>query len=249
MDIGKSRLKSAEKIGDEVVDGCGIKEISMFKIINLITSVSMFYIAGCAFAPDRTFLEEMDHQDEAFFVAGEDFKTVPGDEGRVGRTRKEIWSRTPKTRRQIERFREKEWLKSELDDLEQKQNEQQWRQYSRVKDQLGGLSEQIYFLKIPTVKERQMYLSSRSLGRTPSSSGVSRRSAYSQYTSGETVEAIRNRDILLGMSKNDVIKAWGRPDRIDVAGDPSYENERWAYLVRGERRVVYFESGRVEGWQ
>ena len=41
---------------------------------------------------------------------------------------------------------------------------------------------------------------------------------------------------------------WGRPDRMDVAGDPKFQNERWAYQRDGVTNYIYFENGRVEGW-
>jgi hypothetical protein len=201
--------------------------------------VSLTMLGSCAFAPDRSFLEEMDRPDDAFFVAGEDFDSVPGDSARVGRSRSEVWERTPKDKRQIASLQEKQYLSEELSDLESRQSSAKWNQYQRVKKRLGSTSEQIYFLKIPSLQERAAYLNSR---------GINKRGPM-RYTSTETVEAIRNRDILLGMSKADVIKAWGRPDRIDVAGNPAYENERWAYSQRGERRVIFFESGKVEGWR
>ena len=55
-------------------------------------------------------------------------------------------------------------------------------------------------------------------------------------------------DVTLGMRKDDVMRNWGRPDRMDVAGDPRLENERWAYRREGYTSYIYFESGRVEGW-
>ena len=47
--------------------------------------IFLFSIAlvGCAnFAyPDRTFIEQMDHETDGFFVPGQDFAVVPGDNG------------------------------------------------------------------------------------------------------------------------------------------------------------------------
>jgi hypothetical protein len=45
------------------------------------------------------------------------------------------------------------------------------------------------------------------------------------------------------------MNTFGRPTRVEVAGNPSYENERWLYSVNGATKYIYFESGRVEGWE
>lgn len=54
--------------------------------------------------------------------------------------------------------------------------------------------------------------------------------------------------IVAGMSKRDVIRAWGYPKRRDIAGYERYENERWLYSTGGRIKLVYFESGVVQGW-
>jgi uncharacterized protein YceK len=65
--------------------------------------------------------------------------------------------------------------------------------------------------------------------------------------------------IRIGMAKPDVISAWGRPTDIETAGDARLGHERWVYfrglssrwgLSSGQsQRVVYFEGGRVAGWE
>ncbi len=64
-------------------------------------------------------------------------------------------------------------------------------------------------------------------------------------------------DIVLGMNMHDVISAWGEPGEVQNAGNTtSTGNQRWVYpigqasrLYSGENRVVYFENGRVVGWE
>jgi outer membrane protein assembly factor BamE (lipoprotein component of BamABCDE complex) len=51
------------------------------------------------------------------------------------------------------------------------------------------------------------------------------------------------------MSKSDVMNHLGHPTRVEVAGNPSYENERWLYTRNGASNYVYFEAGHVEGWE
>lgn len=69
--------------------------------------------------------------------------------------------------------------------------------------------------------------------------------------------AIAHRDLVLGMSMAEVQHAWGQPLEIESAGHSRYGNERWIYRtglsskygLGGKTRAVYFESGRVVGWQ
>jgi outer membrane protein assembly factor BamE (lipoprotein component of BamABCDE complex) len=56
-------------------------------------------------------------------------------------------------------------------------------------------------------------------------------------------------ELFVGMKKDDVVRNWGRPARIEVAGDPSYQNERWAFYFNGKTKNVYFENGKVQGWE
>lgn len=53
----------------------------------------------------------------------------------------------------------------------------------------------------------------------------------------------------MGMSKNEVLDQLGRPSKVEVAGNPANENERWGYLANGAMKYIYFESGYVEGWE
>ena len=62
--------------------------------------------------------------------------------------------------------------------------------------------------------------------------------------------------LMLGMSMNEVIDTWGRPHDIEVAGQSHLQNERWRYSTTAIRdwklrpeRIVYFERGRVVGWE
>jgi hypothetical protein len=63
------------------------------------------------------------------------------------------------------------------------------------------------------------------------------------------------RDITLGMTHEDVMNIWGEPRSIDRAGHDSSGNQRWVYYEGlsspwslSTMRVVYFEEGRVVGW-
>jgi hypothetical protein len=68
---------------------------------------------------------------------------------------------------------------------------------------------------------------------------------------------IEKNDVSVGMSQKAVTESWGDPDLVEVAGDPIYGNERWRYSryissndgYNKQVRVIYFESGRVVGWE
>jgi hypothetical protein len=69
-------------------------------------------------------------------------------------------------------------------------------------------------------------------------------------------DARERHDLILGMDRDDVLSIWGDPREVQVAGDARLGNERWIYPMGlsspwslGQSRVVYFESGRVVGWE
>ncbi len=64
-------------------------------------------------------------------------------------------------------------------------------------------------------------------------------------------------DIAIGMPMDYVIKSWGEPQSREVSGQPLFKNEKWRYFkqistregYKNEKRFVYFEGGRVVGWE
>lgn len=63
--------------------------------------------------------------------------------------------------------------------------------------------------------------------------------------------AISARDIVLGMTRQEVEASWGTPNLREVAGNGSSGHERWTYGGRfslSGSRTVIFENGRVAGW-
>lgn len=72
--------------------------------------------------------------------------------------------------------------------------------------------------------------------------------------SGDEREARRqavSRDVVIGMTRSDVMSSWGEPVQREVAGNGSTGHERWTYgsrySLQGARTVI-FENGRVAGW-
>jgi hypothetical protein len=59
------------------------------------------------------------------------------------------------------------------------------------------------------------------------------------------------------MPQDYVRRSWGEPVNVEISGNPIYKNERWKYQrqvstaqgFRKETRFVYFEGGRVVGWE
>jgi hypothetical protein len=58
-------------------------------------------------------------------------------------------------------------------------------------------------------------------------------------------EAILNKKVTLGMSTDDVIASWGKPDHVNTTVTASGKHEQWVY---GDQ-YLYFEDGRITSWQ
>lgn len=118
-------------------------------------------------------------------------------------------------------------------------------QYSRILPYLKNEDERIYFLSMPGYEARQQWLKDEN---------INSRTLRAQEDYKDLVEA---QDIGLGMTQNFVRKSWGEPDQIEVSGNPQFRNERWKYNkyvstpdgYKAERKLVYFEGGRVVGWE
>ncbi len=120
------------------------------------------------------------------------------------------------------------------------------KQYYDVRGGLKNDRERAYFLSLPTFEARDRWAQQRGLG-----------TSHDDTFPEEILSTIENNDIALGMSQKAVMQSWGDPDAVETAGNPLYGYERWKYnrYVSGdegyqkELRVVYFEGGRVVGWE
>jgi hypothetical protein len=118
-------------------------------------------------------------------------------------------------------------------------------QYYQIRSQLRNDRERLYFLSLPTYEARERWAAGRGLGQKD------------EMYSDEVAKTIESNDIALGMSQKAVMESWGDPDAVEVAGSAIYGYERWKYnrYISGnegyqkEMRVVYFEGGRVVGWE
>lgn len=119
------------------------------------------------------------------------------------------------------------------------------KQYYNVRSALRSDRERAYFLSLPTYEARDRWAQTRGLGN------------QEETYSDDVAKTIESNDIALGMSQKAVMQSWGDPDAVETAGNPIYGYERWKYnrYVTGnegyqkEMRVVYFEGGRVVGWE
>jgi hypothetical protein len=191
---------------------------------------------SCAMMNNRTYLSEMEYEDDgSYFTPKEDFPVVDGDTGKVFRSRRDIASRTPAQGSERWELEQRYQLKDELKDLKSELSEPARAHYDDVKDKLPTISEKIYFLRLQTKPERDEYIASK--GYAP---------VYS--SARDSILAIHQEDVLVGMSKDEVISSLGHPSNVEVAGNPRNENERWYFNRDGQRKFIFFEAGRVQGW-
>lgn len=195
--------------------------------------------ASCSqFLTHRDYLSEMEHDDSSFFQPREDFQVVAGDEGKVWESDSERRQRTPASEWDRQEDLSRRSLRQELRQLEGKLSDNSLEFYEKYKHRLNTTSERIYFLKL-SHSEKRDYLASRGIL-------VEQKTARNPR---EHKHSSRQNQSITGMTKSDVMSYWGQPNRIEVAGNPSFENERWLYTVNGATKYIYFESGRVQGWE
>lgn len=182
----------------------------------------------------RNFMAAMEQDDTSFFNPEKDFPVVAGDKA---------WSDTPSrgpaSEEDLMNDRASRALRAELRSLESAETDESASLYSEYKDKMRSTSEKIYFLKLP-LHERKEYLMTRGFIKEPEKQ---------MFAPHERVFAIRKNDILMGMTKMDVMESLGKPLRVEVAGNPRNENERWLYRMNGGTKFIYFESGKVGGWE
>lgn len=116
--------------------------------------------------------------------------------------------------------------------------------YSKVLPLFANDQEKIDYLSIPSIEGRASWVNRNKLWNR-------------DKTNADFMTLTEQQDITLGMSQELVRKSWGEPSQVEHSGNPVYKNERWKYIrelptmsgYKRERRYVYFESGRVVGWE
>lgn len=118
-------------------------------------------------------------------------------------------------------------------------------QYSKALPYMKAEDERIKFLELGGFEERQEWLRSQDFPSRPTE------------TQAEMKDLVDTQDIALGMPQTLVKRSWGEPESIEVSGNPQFRNERWRYNTyvstpdgyRTEKKIVYFEAGKVTGWE
>lgn len=118
-------------------------------------------------------------------------------------------------------------------------------QYYSLKPYFTNDQERIEFLSLPSRAARERWSQSRGIATVESNFDPN------------TASLIEKNDIAKGMSMTAVTQSWGEPDLREAAGNPIYGHQAWHYRkmvgtgdgYKEEKRVIYFEAGRVSGWQ
>lgn len=205
-------------------------------------------LVGCALFEHRDYFDQMsdfNFSDESLFRANDDFMVISGDTGRYHRNEAEILKRTPASGEDAYDSKFQMSLQRELTFLESKLTDDEYYEFDRVRDDIGSLSEQIYFLRL-SQSQKNDYLVLKGIKERKRNITRNKNSSRSILQGNETVAA--SNDVTLGMTMEKVLSNWGTPERRDIAGNPKYRNERWAFRKNGKVRYVYFEDGQVNGW-
>ena len=176
-----------------------------------------------------------------FFVPEKHFSMVSGDRGKAYRNHTDIKNRIPLSRRQRKKKNYQQSLRAELHKKEKALAPKEYEEYMDSISYLGHISEKIYYLNLPSF-ERKKYVEGKKL----------REQRIKEKNRGIPLLKMKEfgrGEIHPGMNKKMVLEKWGRPMRVDVAGDPVKQNERWSFYHGGQLRHIYFEGGVVQGWR
>jgi hypothetical protein len=116
--------------------------------------------------------------------------------------------------------------------------------YSRVLPWFESDDERLEYLLLIDLERKEAWTQNKSIWNRSGS------------PTEQSLTLIKNQDIAMGMPREYVKRSWGEPQNVDVSGDPLFLNERWKYMkqvsstqgYRQEKKVVYFEGGKVVGW-
>lgn len=209
-----------------------LKQISQLLMIGMLAS------SCSSFLPDRSFIEEMNRESDPYLQAGRDFPVVSGDTGEAYRSREEVNKRTPSSERSRKQNLESESIKQELQQKEADIPDELLEQYSKDKKYLPTDSDKLYYLSLAK-SERGNYIKIKS---EDMADDLGKNQDFIQKHS------IHAAEVYLGMPKSEVLQAWGKPNKVEVAGNPKHQNERWSFVEDGGVKQIYFESGKVQGW-
>jgi len=197
--------------------------------------------------PHRSYESAMFKQSDSFWDPGDDFPVVSGDRGRTFVNYNELVNSTPASEQEKELWNEEFFLEKERQALVNSLPTEEQEHYNHFAPRLTS-SQQIYFLRLTDLAERDQYL--RDIGVRDE---MSLRGALPQgrtiASQTSPIRTVNSEGLRRGISKGDVLRLWGDPELVEVAGDPSNENERWTYEQNFRKYQIYFEEGKVDAWQ
>jgi hypothetical protein len=123
-------------------------------------------------------------------------------------------------------------------------NRREMEQYYKYGSWLKDDEERVRFLELDSYESRQAFVRANKIGARPDNPPA------------EMQALIESEDVALGMHEDWVRKSWGDPKSVEVSGHPAFKNEKWKYSryvaspdgYRMQNRTLYFEGGRVVGW-
>lgn len=208
---------------------------------NTLPLILFLTLTGCAgLFTQRSFVDEMERESDGLFIPGKDFNVTSGDTGEAYRSREEIQKRTPASLKQQESRLEVNSLGKELSNKEMALSPMEYEEYMQNQDAFENISEKVYYLDL-SMNERRSYIQDKKANSLPPDEKFTQNFGFRNA-------APYGKEIEVGMDKDQVIEKMGRPYRVDVAGDLKYQNERWTFYDNGRLKSVYFESGKVNGW-
>jgi len=225
----------------------GIKVKILCRLLPIIAMLAL--CTSCAeFLQNRTFVDQMDRESDGLFVPGEDFPVLAGDTGHAYRSRDQVMGRTPASAGSYQDSLRNRSLFQELRKKESLLTAWEQQEYQEASSYLDTVSERIYYLGL-SPEERTEYIGGAVQKR------YQRKKEFDDYRTKRRATLsyhdtlnVKDREIYQGMSKDSVIDLWGRPSSVEVAGSPGSGNERWSFYNKGQRNVIYFEGGKVNGW-
>jgi hypothetical protein len=205
---------------------------------NLSIILPLLVLTSCG-SLERSFVDQMDRESDGLIVPGKDFPVMAGDSGEAYRSKEEIQQRTPASARSQSRSKNIASIRQELAGKEEAlHTEEEVDQYRRDQRFLPTDSDKLYYLSLQG-EERTRYINTKKEDIQEDKNGK-------QDLVGK--HSVHGSALYLGMEKEQVEKMWGRPSKIDIAGNPRLQNERWSFVEDGNVKQVYFESGKVQGW-
>lgn len=206
-----------------------------FKAFLLVSTAAL--TSSCSLMlPDRSFIEEMER--ESMYNPGRDFPVVAGDTGDMRISREELQSRTPSSERARRLNKEAVSIQQELIQKEDSMEEEDKERYAMDKKFLQTDSDKLYYLSLDRF-DRRSYIETKKSDL---------KDDLDQQRNMVQRRSVHSKELFLGMGKDEVIEMWGKPARVEIAGNPANQNERWSFREDGNVRQVYFEGGKVQGW-